>query len=192
MAVTPIGRAYVQQQRRLREQVAALLARQYAAEMDPDDIPGSFGRVMTLAAPVVVAGQAHAAALVQGLVRAQTGQDALRPLNLTGALGAAREGMAGIGPLILTAIADGRSVADALAYGDYLLGRFGTSETIKAADDEQARLAGTVSSIVGWTGVVLPTACDNCQANAGDHDSSEEMWRHGNCGCERLPLYGAA
>lgn len=192
MAVAPVGRAYVLAQRRLRDQVAVRLSRLYADGMDPDDIPGSFDRVAVRSAPVVVAGQSHAAVLVQGLVRAQTGAVALAVPDLAGKLAAARDGMAAIGPLVLTAIADGRTLQDAMAYGDYLLGRFGTNEVIKAADDEQQRMAAAVSSIVGWEGVVSSDACDNCQANAGPHDLSEEMWRHGNCGCERLPVYGSA
>lgn len=187
-----MGRAYVLAQRRLRAQLAALLSRAWSADMDPDDIPGSFGRVVDRTAPLVVAGQAHAAALVQGLVRAQVGSEALRPVDLTNMLGVARDGMGAIGPLVLTAIGEGRTVADALAYGDYLLGRFGTNEVIKAADNEQARVSASVPSIVGWEGIVSPDACDDCRANAGAHDLSEDMWRHGNCGCERLPVYGSA
>lgn len=189
----PTALAYVAAQRRLRDQVAASLSRLYAEDIDPDDIAGSYASLAAKAAPVVVAGQSHAATLVQGLVRVQAGLDVARPQDLSAMLTAAQDGMGALGPMVLASIGNGASLPDALAYGDYLLGRYGTSEVIKAADDEQARAADVAGgAIVGWTGIVSPDACDACQANAGDHGLDEEMWRHGNCGCERLPIYGSA
>jgi hypothetical protein len=168
----------------------------YGEEIDGDDILDSAGRVADRILPTIVAGQANAQRLAQGFYRgfsiATLGRtiEPLQALEIAGTRAdgsSVRSGMEAIGPMILGQIAGGRDLGSALEFGRYAFERFADAEVRGAADREKQNQE-TRPEIVGWEGIVDDAACDNCQANVGVHDLDEEMWRHGNCNCERIPV----
>jgi hypothetical protein len=99
-------------------------------------------------------------------------------------------GMAAFGPMILSQIAGGSSIDDAIAFGENLATRFADSELTGAADRELEHQATSTDRIVGWEGLVAAGSCTPCLANAGRHDLADEMYRHPDCNCERIPVLG--
>lgn len=168
-------------------------------DIDPDAIDASVVAFVERAAPVITAGQASTAALTAAFIRslglARTGE-LLDLADIDPIVGTTRDGapladgMAAIGPMILEQIGSGRPLAEALDFGAHLASRFADNELTGAADrtiDVQAR---SISVITGWEGIVSPDACDPCKENEGPHDLADEIYRHPDCGCERIPVFG--
>jgi hypothetical protein len=170
------------------------------ADVDPGDISGSIDRFIADAEPIITAGQASMATLVAAFVRAYSaaGQGELvEPADdVEEIAGTTRDGsslaigMAAFGPMILSQIAGGATVDDAMAFGQHLATRFADSEVTGAADRELEHQAAGADRIVGWEGLVAPGSCNPCLANAGQHGLDEEIYRHPDCNCERIPVLG--
>jgi hypothetical protein len=168
-------------------------------EWDEDDIGGSADRVVRRLVPTLTAEQRVAQGLARGFVRSTSVADlgrAVDPLApLPEVAGTTRggmtlaEGMAAIGPMVLSSVGKGATVEAAREYLAFAVERFGTNEVIGAGDREQEHQQ-TRQEIIGWEGIVSSDACDPCQDNAGVHDPDEEMYRHGNCTCTRVPVWG--
>ena len=180
----------------LRVQAAGV----YEDEMDEEDIGDAAGRVATRLVPIVTGAQLAQQSLTRGFYRAyslaQLGRvlEPLPPVDLAGArLGGQSllEGMAPLGSMMLGAIGNGQDPASVLDYGRTLFERFGDATARQAADVEKAN-QDTRPEVIGWEGIVEAGSCDLCQGNAGQHDLSEEMYRHGNCLCERVPVLAGA
>lgn len=182
------------QSQRVSDSVAAI----YDDEFDPDDIDGSVTRAAGRIADTLTAEQRVAQGLTLGFVRGSslaalgTAIDPLSPDSgipgTTRAGASLVDGMGAIPAMILGQIGAGVAIDAARDYGSFLFDRFGTAEVTGASDREQAN-QDTRPEVVGWTGIVSPDACDGCQDNDGDHDLSDEMYRHGNCTCTRVPLW---
>lgn len=199
MALSPLERAYRARLDAIRQRIVADVAAEY--DLDPDDILASFDRFVERVAPRIEAGQAAAQLLtvtfLEQLAR-ESGLDDWEPLpeddavpGSTAGGASLAAGMGAIGGMVLRSIGDGTAVADALAGGRNYAERFTDNEVRGAADREQERQS-QAREIVGWEGIVQPNSCDACRANEGIHDLSEEMWRHGNCACERVPVFAGA
>jgi hypothetical protein len=196
--VTPqtqrVFRSYRAQRWAVERSTLASVQAAYDDEVDPDDIKGSFDKVARRAAPTIAAGQARTAVTTAAFIRQLAlveRREVLEP-ELPAVAGTTEqgrsvlEGMAALGPMVLASIAKGKGLDEAIEYGRHLFERFASAEVIRAADeviDAQPRRV-----VTGWEGIISPDACDNCQDNAGIHSLDEEMWRHGNCNCERVPV----
>jgi hypothetical protein len=198
--VTPAGKALTDKYHELtaaqREELKRSIAAAYR-QADPDDIVDSLGRIADKLMPTLKAHQLQAQQLAAGHLRAlsiaETGS-ALEPLRMLEVAGtrldgtSLRAGMEAFGPMVLDQIGRGQSPEAALESGQFYLERFADQEIRGAADRELANQQAR-PEIVGWEGIVSPDACDECQANAGPHTLDEELYRHGNCNCEKVPLF---
>jgi hypothetical protein len=180
------------------ERVRSTVNRIYDDAIDPDDIAESATRASARLAPQLAGEQRVAQGLARGFVRgtsvAELGEavDPLPALDIAGTTRAGmslRDGMAAIGPMILDQVGKGSPIDKAIEFGRFAFERFGTNEVTGAADREQEHQE-TRPEITGWEGIVSANACDACQDNAGVHDLDDEMWRHGNCTCTRVPVWG--
>lgn len=164
-------------------------------DVDPDAIEQSIDDFIARAEPVIAAGQASVAELVAAYVRTASGDLVDAAGNVEAIVGTTRQGaslvdgMAAFGSMILGQIADGKSVDDAMQFGESLATRFADSE-VTGAGDRQIDVLAAVEVVTGWEGVVSPEACDACQSNAGRHELDEEIYRHPWCNCQRLPIFG--
>ena len=179
------------------ERVRSTVSTVFDDEFDDADIIASVGRVSLRLARAIAGEQRVAQGMTRAFLRslslADIGRavDPLPPANVAGTTRDGKsllDGMAAIGPMVVGQIGQGVNIDQARDYGRFLFDRFATSEVIGAADREQAHQE-TRPEIVGWEGIVSPTACDNCQGNDGVHDLDEEMHRHGNCTCTRVPVW---
>jgi hypothetical protein len=197
---TPIGARLIDRYRTLSARQLELLTAQagevYDDEIDPDDIAEATGRVARRLVPIVTAGQLQQQQLTLGFYRAysisELGRvlEPLPPIDLAGQrLGGQGllEGMAPLGSMMLGSIAKGQDLPAVLDYGRTLFERFADATARQAADAEKAN-QDQREEITGWEGIVDANSCDRCQGNAGVHDLDEEMYRHGNCLCERVPV----
>lgn len=184
----------------LRSQLVEQARRLYG-DLDPADISASFDAIAPDIARYIEAGQGSAAALSAAFLNAlseyETDQPAavqMAPVGVSQKGDPLAVGMAPIAGMILGQIAAGATVTDAVAYGDYLVSRFADSETVRVADQTtDDTLAAEGQRYIGWEGVVSPRACDACvSANSGTHTPDETLYRHANCGCERIPIFEGA
>jgi hypothetical protein len=196
---TPQGSALITRYRALSAAQLAVVRQQasevYDDEMDEEDIADAADRVATRLTLIVTAGQLAQQQLTLGFYRAysvaQLGQ-VLEPLPAVdiagGRLGQTlAEGMAPLGSMMLGSIANGQDLPAVIDYGRTLFERFADQTSRQAADVEKQN-QDTRPEVVGWEGIVDSDACDPCQENAGQHDLADEMYRHGNCNCERVPV----
>lgn len=188
-----VGDAY----RRLLFDLRASLERGVTALyglVDADDLDAAFARFSAEAAPLIAAGQASAATLAAGYLRALFEMQAGRsiepgptPDGLVGVTEkgvALADGMAAFPGLVKAQIGQGRTPAEALAFGRYLALRFADSEVVRVADATTTAIAAATPQVRGWRGTVSARACDTCRSrNAGEHALSDEPYRHGDCGC---------
>lgn len=171
----------------------------YDEEMDEDEIAEAASRVARRVLPTVTAAQLAQQQLALGFYRAYSITELGRTLETLPAVDIAGhrvgqsllEGMAPLGSMMLGAIARGEPLPGVLEYGRTLFERFGDATARQAADVEKAN-QDSRPEVVGWEGIIDDGACDLCQANAGPHDLADELYRHGSCMCERVPLLGAA
>ena len=180
----------------IKSEVARQLGAMYGESVDPVDLAGSIGAFLELAEPLIAAGQATAAQLAADYLRSKAARrgialeldddDEIPGTTRTG--DALVVGMAAIPSMVLGQIRDGVEEGDAVDFGRYLVERFGDSE-IAGAVDRQVDEATQAATVVGWEGIVDADACDLCQANAGDHPLTDELYRHPNCNCERVPIF---
>ena len=196
---TPTGSRLIDRYRALSaSQLAALRAnvgRAYDGALDEDDLSGAADRLARRLVPTVTAGQLAQQQLTLGFYRAYSIAElgrVLEPLPAVDIAGgrvgqSLLEGMAPLGSMMLGAIANGQPLPGVLDYGRTLFERFGDATARQAADVEKAN-QDQRREITGWEGIVDPDSCDLCQANAGVHDLAEEMYRHGSCLCERVPV----
>lgn len=195
-----VERAYRAQLAHIQAQVVRAAEAAFGEEIDEAEIKASFARFVERIAPLIAAGQGAAQDLTGAfleqlaLEHGLDGWEAIAPddeLPGTTSHGESIErGLEGIAPMMLAGIAAGKTPAEALEHGRYLVSRFADNEVRAAADREQARQEAA-REIVGWRGVVQPGSCDPCRANEGDHGLDEETYRHPNCGCERIPIFAA-
>lgn len=197
---TPQGSALINRYRALSANQLAVVRQQatevYDDEIDEEDIAASADRVARRLLPIVTAGQLAQQQLTLGFYRAysvaQLGQ-VLEPLPAVdiagGRLGGQTlaEGMAPLGSMMLGSIAKGQDLPAVVDYGRTLFERF-ADQTARQAADVEKQNQDTRPEVVGWEGIVEAEACDPCQDNAGVHDLADEMYRHGNCTCERVPV----
>jgi hypothetical protein len=185
--------AYRRQVDAIHGQVAAQLEAAYDDEIDPADIEASFRAFVERTRPTIEAGQATTAVLAAAFIRTlglvQTG-DAPPLVEEPPVLGSVPDRFAALPSLVLSTIANGGTIEDAVAYGRQLATGAADQLMTQAADDEVVRQSDALPTITGWRGVVEAGACDPCQDNGGDHDLDEEMYRHPHCGCTRVPIFG--
>lgn len=199
--VDPLTRAYRDRVAAVHAEVARRLTALYGDVVDAADIKASFERFIAEAELVVAAGQSSVASLAEAyLLRRAARVDielALGDLSEE-VVGTTRDGsdlitgMAAFGPMVLGQIAGGKTVDEALQFGEYLATRFGDSELTGTADrileDPVVR-----DRLTGWEGIVRPDACDACtESNEGPHELADEIYRHPNCGCIYQPMFGPA
>lgn len=198
-AASAITSRYRSIQQAQTDRVRSTVTSTYDAEFDPDDITASVGRVSNRLASAIAGEQRVAQGMTRAFVRSLSVADigrAVEPLPPAPVAGTTRagasllDGMAAIGPMVLGQIAQGVTIDQAREYGAFLFDRFATAEVIGAADREQQHQEAR-PEIIGWEGIVSADACDNCQENAGVHELAEEMHRHGNCTCTRVPVYAS-
>lgn len=179
------------------DRVRATVNTLFDDEFDDADIVASTSRVSTRLARAIAGEQAVAQGLTRAFLRSMSLADighAVDPLPPLAVAGTTREGksllegMAAIGPMVVGQIGQGVSIDQAREFGLFLFDRFATAEVIGASDREQAHQEAR-PEIVGWEGIVSSDACDNCQGNDGVHGLDEEMHRHGNCTCTRVPVW---
>lgn len=199
MALSPLERRYRARLEDVRGRTVAAVAAEY--DLDPADIVTSFQRFVDRVAPRIEAGQAAAQLLTVAFLEElahEQGLERWEPLpeddKLPGTTVEGKpldEGMEGITGLVLSAIDAGKPADEAIRSGLSYVERFTDNEVRAAADREQERQE-KAPEIVGWEGVVKPGSCDQCRANEGRHALSETMYRHPNCGCERVPVFAGA
>jgi hypothetical protein len=197
-AVATLNDRYRALQQAQSQRVSTTIADIYDEEFDPEDIDGSIDAASSRIADVLTAEQRVAQGLAVGFVRGSslaalgTAVDPLSPDDTipgtTRAGATLSDGMGAIGSMVLGQIGLGADIAQAAAFGSFLFDRFGTAEVTGAADREQSNQE-TRPEIIGWSGIVSDGACDGCQDNEGEHDLDEEMYRHGNCTCTRVPVW---
>lgn len=185
----------------VRARVEARLGTLFGDEIEPAAIMPSFDRFIERATPVIAAGQASIATVTAAYLRSIAfgeldelleieADDELSGTTRAGA--SLAEGLGGIGPMILAQIGAGHTVEEALDFGRYLVGRFGDAEITGAADRERERAAELLGPLTGWEGIVDADACDPCLENAGLHELTWTIYRHGRCHCTAIPVFGAA
>jgi hypothetical protein len=168
--------------------------------VDPNDIKGSAELIARKLGPALTTRQRFMQTMTAGYYRsmgiAETGT-VIEPMQLLDIAGTRlggepiAAGMDAIGPMMMEQIGNGASADKALEFGRYAFTRYADAEVRGAADREAANQSER-PEVIGWEGIVSPDACDLCQENAGFHELDEEMYRHGNCGCERVPVYSGA
>lgn len=187
-----LERQFRQAQLRLEASVREALAGLHDATVDPDDIDAAYAALIPQAATVIAAAQAAGVTLVNGYlgaVLAVNGAET-RLSVLDGLVGSSRAGTLADGmgawPVMVKAqIGSGATPADALGYGRYLTERFGSSETLRAVDEQEDFAAKESGRFKGWEGVVSAGACDPCSGNRGFHPISQPIYRHGSCRCSK-------
>ena len=199
MPLSPLEAAYRSRLDAVHARVVADVAGDF--DLDESDISASFDRYVARVAPRIEAGQAAAQLLTVSFLEqlaAEQGLDGWEPFpeddDLPGTTTQGKplsEGMGAIAGLMLAAIGRGEQPTAALDIGRTYVERFTDNEVRSAADREQERQE-QAPEIVGWRGEVQPGSCDRCMANEGEHDLSEEMYRHPDCGCERVPVFASA
>jgi hypothetical protein len=197
-------RASVRYQARVAQVKASIAAeiRTLYADVDPAAIDASMARFITEAEPVIAAGQASVADLTAAFIRAsafaQTGDlldladDADDIAGTTRGGAPLREGMGAFGPMVMGQIAQGKTVDEAMAFGEYLASRFADNELTGAGDRSLDAQGAALDAVIGWEGIVAPDACDPCQGNAGRHDVGDEVYRHPGCNCQRVAVFAPA
>jgi hypothetical protein len=191
-----VSRAYRRRLAELRDSVTRRALAEYA--IDESAIAASFEAYAARIAPILESGQASIQRLADAFLRTaafrslgERVEPDPAPIVGTTQHGATLlEGMAAWGPMVLGQIAGGRSTAEALDYGRFLVERFSDAELTATADRELAHQATSGRlRIVAWDGVVSPGSCDPCQANAGRHDRLWVPYRHGGCNCDQVPVF---
>lgn len=169
-------------------------------DINENDIGGSYDDFIARAEPLIKAGKGSvqdlASAYITAYAEFETGSPvALAPMaDLSGVspAGTLRDALAPLGSMMLGAIGNGKSPAEALQYGQYLVGRLADSELLGTRDDTVAAQSEVTPTIVGWEGIISPGACNECViSNSGTHDLTEELYRHGNCGCDSRPVFAS-
>lgn len=188
--------------RALRRQVAAAyrltVARRAAtAESEPDlDIDAAFAELIDRTASLVHAAQASALLMATAYLRLTLEVQAGRevdvgepPAELPGVTQRGiplAAGMAALPAMVKAHIGAGHSLAEAVGFGEHLTQRFADRETLRVADQANEHLARRTREVVGWRGFVDDDACEPCQTrNGGEHELSDEFYRHAACQCER-------
>lgn len=180
----------------LREQVLQAIRRLYGQTIDPDDLDAAFEAFIPRAAVILRAGQARGISLATGylsaLVTVMGGRTAdLRAftgLELVGFTADGRSlaaGMDAFPAMVKARIAEGLDIADAIDHGRFAAERFTDGELTAAIDKHTDAVTSASGEFSGWEGIVSGNACDPCAANAGFHELSEPIYRHGNCNCTK-------
>jgi hypothetical protein len=189
-----VADAYRRQLTSLRRTIERRVLALYGA-ISPEDLDASFAAFFAAAAPLITAGQASASTLSAAYLRSLFSVQARRTVDPApppdGLIGRTElglpiiEGMAAFPALVKGQIGAGKPLAEALDFGRYLAGRFTDAEIIRVADATTDSIARRTREVRGWRGIVSPGACGPCRANAGLHAASDELYRHGGCGCSR-------
>ena len=180
----------------LRAQVLAALNRLYAATIDADDIDAAFADFTPRAASLLLAGQSRGISLSTGYLsalitlmggrtadlRAFTGAELI---GYTAAGVSLEEGMDAIPAMVKQQIGKGVEISEALDYGRFLSERFGDAELTSIVDRHTEIVTANSGEFSGWEGIVSGGACEPCGANAGFHELSEPIYRHGSCNCTK-------
>ena len=180
----------------LREQILAALNRLYGQSIDPDDLDESFGVFNPRAAALLQAGQARGISLATGylsaLITVMGGRAAdlraftgLELIGYTAEGKTLAEGMAAFPAMVKAQIGQGADIQQAVEYGRFLSERFGDAEVTGAIDRHTEAVTSGSGEFSGWEGIVSGNACDPCGANAGFHELSEPIYRHGSCNCTK-------
>jgi hypothetical protein len=166
-----------------------------AYDVPPGAIVTTFASFVPQASRVISAGQSAGETLSRAYVAAAAAAAGLPfapPVLAPSLAGTSKVGgpistsLAGVRPMILSAIRDGRSLAEAIAFGDYLATRLADNELTRVVD---ATIEAQASRrAIGWEGTVYGPE-DDCRHNAGFHPFSQSMYRHGGCRCERRVVF---
>lgn len=194
--MTELERRYRARLAELRNQILAQLNRIYADTMTPDDLDAAFGAFNPRAAVLLQAGQARGITLASAYLAALITMEAGRRPDLGAFTGAGIigttasgtslvEGMAAFPAMVKAQIGKGADIQQAVEYGRFLAERFSDAEVTSAVDRHTEAVTSDSGEFSGWEGIVSANACAPCGANAGFHDLSEPIYRHGSCNCTK-------
>lgn len=195
----PLTRAYQARVEAIHREVERRLVALYGDRIDSADIKATFDRYIGDAESIIAGGQASVASLAEAYLESRAARAGVAlALDDLGedVIGTTRDGsdlptgMAAFGGMVLGQISIGRTVEQALEYGQYLATRFADSELTGTADrirdDPVVR-----DRLTGWEGVVSAESCDPCKSNEGSHELADEIYRHPGCDCVWVPVFGA-
>ena len=180
----------------LRQQILDALNRLYGQTIDPEDLDAAFEAFSPRAAVLLRAGQARGISLATGYLSALITVMGGRTPDLRAFTGAEligytekglplAEGMAAFPAMVKAQIGKGADIGQAVEYGRFLSERFGDAEVTGAIDRHTEVVTAESGEFTGWEGIVSGGACDPCSGNAGFHELSEPIYRHGNCNCTK-------
>lgn len=186
----------------IRSQILAALNRLYDGTVTGDDLDASFAAFTPRAASLLLAGQSRGISLATGYLsalitlmggrvadlRAFTGADLI---GFTTSGVSLEQGMDAIPSMVKQQIGKGADIAQALDYGKFLSERFGDGEVLGVIDRHTELVTAGSGEFTGWEGIVSGGACEPCGANAGFHDLSEPIYRHGSCNCTKQYIVAA-
>lgn len=185
---------YRAQQQALLDRVDQSLAALYGSTIEPNELDASFARLFPKAAAVVAAGQAAGITITTAYLSALVLRDGGRTSQLpilkdlvgTSRAGTLDEGMSAWPALVKQRIGEGVDRAEAIAYGAYLVNRFGDGEVTRVSDLQAEHATQHSPHFRGWRGILSATACKECSDNnSGEHPLSQPIYRHGSCNCTK-------
>lgn len=171
----------------LLERVRERLGDLYDGRIDYDDLDASFVVLAPEIAALVRAAQSAGVALTTGylsaLVSIESGRRVPPIERVISDLADLIDGLDAIPSMVKQRIV-GVERQDALNFGRFLIQRFGDAEVTRAIDDHTDAMTRS-GDFSGWEGVVSAKACNPCRGNAGFHELSEPIYRHGSCNCTK-------
>lgn len=196
---------YLRDQRALQLRIAQAVERQWAG-VDPGALDVSLRRFAAAGAALIALGQRTAqvasAAYVRTVVQLEV-EDSLPALGTApGVAGRTVDGrpvadaLGVVAPVVFLALRGGRSVSQALRYGQAAAARTAVTQVGDAGRQEvawQGRQSG--GRLSGWAWVVdRAGGCAACLASANNdtHDWDERMESHPWCSCTRAPVVDGA
>lgn len=187
MPARAIDLAFRRRLKALRDVVARRVDRIYGAAFDVTDVDAALAQIAPQLAELLEGSQETAAAYAVSYLGALLDDeppDVPPPAGTTSRGEPLLAGMAAWPAMIKAQIGLGRPAEEVASYARYLGTRFVDSETTAAADDVMAAIADKSDRLNRWEGIVSAGACDQCVSqNVGEHDLSEELYRHAGCGC---------
>jgi hypothetical protein len=156
-----------------------------------------FAALYPKVAAIVRAGQSAGVSLTTAylstLILRDAGRTARLPIRTdlvgTSKAGSMADGMGAWPVMVKHQIALGRDEDEAVEYGEFLVGRFGDAEMLRAMDEQADYATRRSGQFRGWVGILAPPTCDECVAyNTGVHGLDEPFFRHGSCDCSKQYL----
>jgi hypothetical protein len=167
------------------------------AQVQPDDLDGSWGQQVPGAVQILAAGQILAATQADARVTSTVGRSALR-VNAPGFAGRAADGRSLTTLLdepviaVKTAIAAGQALDEALGRGLVRLTMAAATEVTDAGRLATGAAITARPQVHGYVRVVNAPACGRCIVLAGRvYRWSDGFQRHPRCDCQMVPVADA-